>query len=88
MLKEKKELESLANFCIDNSIKSGATDCEVKIGNIISETANLRNKRIENSDRSDILSINIKIKASQRIQSLFLHMFLRHLSKVSLTTLR
>ena len=34
------------------------------------------------------LSINIKIKASLRIQNLFPHMFLRHLSKASLTTLR
>ena len=57
-LKEKKELENLANYCIDKSIKS-ATNCEVKVGNIISETVNLRNKKIENSDRSDILSINI-----------------------------
>jgi PmbA protein len=69
MLKEKKELESLASFCIDNSIKSGATDCEVKIGNIISETANLRNKRIENSDRSDILSININTYINKKKSS-------------------
>ena len=59
MLKEKKELENLATYCIDTSIKFNATNCEVKVGNIISETVNLRNKKIENSDRSDILSINI-----------------------------
>ena len=69
MLKEKKELENLASFCIDNSIKFGATDCEVKIKNIISETANLRNKKIENSDRSDILSININTYINKKKSS-------------------
>ena len=59
MLKEKKELENLATYCIDKSTKFNATNCEVKVGNIISETINLRNKKIDNSDRSDILSINI-----------------------------
>jgi len=59
MLKEKKELENLATYCIDKSIKFNATNCEVKVKNIISETVNLRNKKIENSDRSDILAIDI-----------------------------
>ena len=59
MLKEKKELENIAVYCIDASIKNTATNCEVKVENIISETVNLRNKKIDNSDRSDILSVNI-----------------------------
>jgi len=59
MLKEKKELENLATYCIDKSIKFNATNCEVKVGNVISETVNLRNKKIKNSDRSDVLSIKI-----------------------------
>jgi len=59
MLKEKKELENLAAYCIDTSTKFTATNCAVKVENVISETVNLRNKKIENSDRSDILSINI-----------------------------
>ena len=59
MLKEKKELENLATYCIDKSTKFSATNCEVRVGNIISETVNLRNKKIENSDRSDILSVAI-----------------------------
>ena len=59
MLKEKRELESLASYCIEKSIKFNATNCEVKVENNISETVNLRNKRLENSDRSDVLSISI-----------------------------
>ena len=50
MLKEKKELENIATYCIDTSIKNTATSCEVEVKNIISETVNLRNKKIDNSD--------------------------------------
>ena len=57
--KRKKRIRNLAVYCIDASIKNTATNCEVKVENIISETVNLRNKKIENSDRSDILSVNI-----------------------------
>ena len=71
MLKEKKELESLAAYCIGKSIKLSATNCEVKVGNIISETVNLRNKKIENSDRSDILSINITTYINKKKSSIF-----------------
>ncbi len=49
MLKEKKELENIAVYCIDASNKKTATNCEVNVKNIISETINLRNKKIENS---------------------------------------
>jgi len=71
MLKEKKELENLAAYCIGKSIKLSATNCEVKVGNIISETVNLRNKKIENSDRSDILSINITTYINKKKSSIF-----------------
>ena len=71
MLKEKKELESLAAYCIGKSIKLSATNCEVKVGNIISETVNLRNKKIENSDRSDVLSINITTYINKKKSSIF-----------------
>ena len=70
MLKEKKELENLAAYCIDTSIKFTATNCEVRVKNIISETVNLRNKKIENSDRSDILSINITTYINKKKSSI------------------
>ena len=41
--KNKKLLENLANYCIDKSIKFGATECEVNISNFISENVNFRN---------------------------------------------
>ena len=59
MLEKREKLENLASYCIDKAKKYGATDCEVKVKNSITETANLRNKKIENSDRSDILSVDI-----------------------------
>jgi len=69
MLKEKKELENIAVYCIDSSIKNTATNCEVKVENIISETVNLRNKKIENSDRSDVLSVNITTYVNKKKSS-------------------
>ena len=59
MLKEKKELENIAIHCIDSSIKNAATNCEVKVKNIISETVNLRNKKLDESDRSDNLGVTL-----------------------------
>ena len=59
MIKEKKELENIVSYCIDKCLKFGATNAEAKVTNVISETTNLRNKKIENSDRSDTLKINI-----------------------------
>ena len=69
MLKEKNELENIAVYCIDASIKNTATNCEVKVENIISETVNLRNKKIDNSDRSDVLSVNITTYVNKKKSS-------------------
>ena len=59
MIKETKDLKNLADYCVKKSKIYGATGCGVYVGNNISETVNFRNKKIENSDRSDILLINI-----------------------------
>ena len=61
MIKEKKDLENLADYCIKNAISCGSTGCAVSVVSSVSETVNFRNKKIENSDRSDILIININI---------------------------
>jgi PmbA protein len=60
MIKEKKDLENLADYSIKKAIACGSTECEINVRSSVSETVNYRNKKIENSDRSDILIINIK----------------------------
>ncbi len=59
MLKSKEYLENLAQQCIDKSKTLGATDVEVALSNSISESLNSRNKKIEHSERSEVLSLGL-----------------------------
>ena len=59
MLKSKDNLADLAQKCIKKSKELGATDVEVGLSNNISETINFRNKKLEHSDRSEILSLGL-----------------------------
>ena len=59
MLKTKEQLTDLAQKCISKAKSFGATDIEVSVSNSISDTINYRNKQIEHSDRSEILSLGL-----------------------------
>jgi PmbA protein len=59
MLKSKEALSRLAEKSIVIAKKYGATDVEVSLSNSISDTINFRNKKIEHSDRSEILSLGL-----------------------------
>ena len=59
MLKSKDNLADLAQKCISKSKELGATDIEVGLSNNISETINFRNKKLEHSDRSEVLSLGL-----------------------------
>ena len=59
MLKSKDNLAELAQKCISKSKELGATDVEVGLSNNISESINFRNKKLEHSDRSEILSLGL-----------------------------
>jgi PmbA protein len=59
MLKSKEYLENLAQKCIEKSKTLGATDVEVALSNSISESLNSRNKKIEHSERSEVLSLGL-----------------------------
>lgn len=59
MLKSKDNLADLAQKCISKSKELGATDVEVGLSNNISETINFRNKKLEHSDRSEVLSLGL-----------------------------
>ena len=60
MIKDQEYLKSKASYCLDLSKKLGATDVSVTVGNSISETVTFRNKNLDESNRSDSLSINIQ----------------------------
>jgi len=59
MVKEQEYLEKKASYCLDLAKKLGATDAIVNVGNSISETVNFRNKKLDESNRSDNLGIDI-----------------------------
>ena len=59
MVKEQEYLEKKASYCIDLAKKLGASGVEVHVGSSISETVNFRNKKLDESNRSDNLGIDI-----------------------------
>ena len=59
MIKDKEYLSKKASYCLDLAKKLGATDSSVVVGNSISETVNFRNQKLEESNRSDNLTINL-----------------------------
>ena len=59
MVKDQEYLEKKASYCLDLAKKLGATGISVNVGNSISETVNFRNKKLDESNRSDNLGIDI-----------------------------
>ena len=59
MIKDQEYLEKKASYCLDLGKKLGATDISVNVGSSISETVNFRNKKLDESNRSDNLGINL-----------------------------
>ena len=59
MVKDQDYLEKKDSYCLDLSKKLGATNASVIVSNSISETVNFRNKKLDESNRSDNLAIGI-----------------------------
>ena len=59
MIKEKNYLKKVADFCISKSKDLGATSSSVLVMNSISENVNIRNKRLDGSERSENLGVTL-----------------------------
>ena len=59
MVKDQEFLETKASYCLGLAKKLGATDTSVIVKNSVSETVNFRNKKLDESNRSDDLGISI-----------------------------
>ena len=59
MVKNQEFLEKKASYCLDLAKKLGATDASVNVGSSISETVNFRNNKLDESNRSDNLGVDI-----------------------------
>ena len=70
MVKDKEYLKKIVSYCIDLSKKLGASDTSVSVINSISETVNFRNKKLDESDRSDSLAVNLTIYIGKKKSSI------------------
>jgi PmbA protein len=59
MVKDQDYLRKKASFCIELAKKLGATDSSAAITHSISETVNFRNKKLDESERSDSLGVSL-----------------------------
>ena len=59
MVKDQEYLKKKASFCIDLAKKLGATDSSAAVMHSISETVNFRNRKLDESDRSDSLAVSL-----------------------------
>ena len=61
MVKDQDYLKKTASFCVDLAKKLGATDATAVVAHSISETVNFRNRKLDESDRSDSLGVGLEI---------------------------
>jgi PmbA protein len=59
MIKEQGYLKKTSSLCLELAKKLGATDSSVTVMHSISETVNFRNKKLDESDRSDSLGVSL-----------------------------
>ena len=59
MVKDQEYLKKKASYCLGLAKKLGATDTSVIVKNSVSETVNFRNKKLDESNRSDDLGLSI-----------------------------
>ena len=59
MVKDQEFLEKKASYCLGLAKKLGATQSNVVVNNSVSETVNFRNKKLDESNRSDNLGLDI-----------------------------
>ena len=70
MVKDQDYLKKTASFCVDLAKKLGATDAAAVVINSISETVNFRNKKLDESDRSDSLGIALETYIGKKKSSI------------------
>ena len=70
MVKDQDYLKKKASFCVDLAKKLGATDATAVVINSISETVNFRNKKLDESDRSDSLVVALETYIGKKKSSI------------------
>ena len=59
MIKDQNYLKNIADYCISKSKKNGSEAANVLVFNSVSENINIRNKKLDGSERSENLSVTL-----------------------------
>ena len=59
MLEYNNKLSDIIDLCISSAKKKGATDAEVSIVKSTAETVSFRNKKLDESDRSENIGLSL-----------------------------
>tara|TARA_B100001057_G_scaffold175307_1_gene175905 strand:+ start:27 stop:1343 length:1317 start_codon:yes stop_codon:yes gene_type:complete len=70
MVKDQEFLEKKASYCLDLAKNLGASSSSITVGNSITETVNFRNKKLDESNRSDNLGIEITTYINKKKSSI------------------
>ena len=82
MIKNQEYLSAKASYCLDLAKKLGASDSSVVVSNSISESVNFRNKKLDESNRSDNLVIGITTYIGKKKSSISSSNLLKEVSMV------
>ena len=72
MLEYNNKLSEIIDHCISNAKNKGATDVEVGILKTTSETVSFRNKKLDESDRSENIGLSLTAYINKK-KPLFYH---------------
>ena len=59
MIKDQDYLAKIAEKALDKAKNLGSTDASILVANSVSENINIRNRKLDGSERSENLSINL-----------------------------
>ena len=57
MIKDQDYLKKIADICLSKSTKLGSTDASILVQSSVSENINVRNKKLDGSERSENLGV-------------------------------
>ena len=55
MIKDQEYLKKIADICLSKSKKLGSSDANILVQSSVSENVNVRNKKLDGSERAEIL---------------------------------
>ena len=70
MVKDENFLKKIADLCISKSKKLGSSGSSVLVMNSVSENVNIRNKKLDGSERSENLGITLTTYIGKRKASI------------------